>query len=278
MIKIQDVSFKYKSSEKIIDGINFEIAEGEIVAIVGKNGSGKSTIGKLIAGILKLKEGKILIDDEDSKKSKDNKIGIVFQNPENQIIFSSIKDELSFSLKDLNEDEVNERIEEALKNVEMLEYKDRNLYDLSLGQKQRIMIAEILAKKSKYIILDEPTTMIDSIGKEKIYKIIKKLKSQGYTIICITNLADEILLADRTLILEKGKIALEVKKEELIKRASEFKKYEIKLPTILELLVELQKAGVQVNAEEYTIQEIVNSILAFEANMSAEIKKEGALK
>ena len=98
------------------------------------------------------------------------------------------------------------------------------------------MIAEILAKNPKYLIFDEPTTMIDSIGKEKIYKIIKNLKQQGYTIICITNLADEILLADRTLVLEQGKIALEIKREELVEKAEELRKYEIKLPTILEIL------------------------------------------
>lgn len=123
----------------------------------------------------------------------------------------------------------------------MLDFKNKDLYNLSLGQKQRIMIAEILAKNPKYLIFDEPTTMIDSIGKEKIYKIIKNLKQQGYTIICITNLADEILLADRTLVLEQGKIALEIKREELVEKAEELRKYEIKLPTILEILVELQK-------------------------------------
>lgn len=260
MIKIQNVSFKYKEGETILNNINLEIEEGEIVAIVGKNGSGKSTIGKLISGILKLKEGKILIDEIDVKKEAKNKVGIVFQNPENQIIFNSIKDELSFALKKLSEQEIETRIKEALENVEMQEYRNKELYNLSLGQKQRIVIAEVLAKKPKYIILDEPTTMIDSIGKEKIYKIIKKLKEQGYTIICITNLADEILLADRTLILDKGKIAVEIKKDELIKKAHELEKYEIKLPTILEILVELQKLGMNLELKEYSTKELVSKI------------------
>ena len=127
------------------------------------------------------------------------------------------------------------------------------------------MIAEILAKNPKYLIFDEPTTMIDSIGKEKIYKIIKNLKQQGYTIICITNLADEILLADRTLVLEQGKIALEIKREELVEKAEELRKYEIKLPTILEILVELQKNGIQVNAKDYTIPELVNYLVKAKA-------------
>ena len=278
MIKLQNVSFKYKESNKILDNISFEVHDGEIISIVGKNGSGKSTIGKLIAGILRLKEGNIFIDDLNMKKYQKeirDKVGIVFQNPENQIIFNSIEDELSFALKGLSKQEVDKRINDALEKVEMLDFKNKDLYNLSLGQKQRIMIAEILAKNPKYLIFDEPTTMIDSIGKEKIYKIIKNLKQQGYTIICITNLADEILLADRTLVLEQGKIALEIKREELVEKAEELRKYEIKLPTILEILVELQKNDVQVNAKEYTIQELVNYFMPLGTENFGTIKKEG---
>lgn len=271
MIRLENVSFKYKESNKILDNISFEVHDGEIISIVGKNGSGKSTIGKLIAGILRLKEGNIFIDDLNIKKHQKeirDKVGIVFQNPENQIIFNSIEDELSFALKDLSEQEIDKRINDALEKVDMLDFKNKDLYNLSLGQKQRIMIAEILAKNPKYLIFDEPTTMIDSIGKEKIYKIIKNLKQQGYTIICITNLADEILLADRTLVLEQGKIALEIKREELVEKAEKLKKYEIKLPTILEILVELQKNGIQVNAKDYTIPELVNYLVTAKAGDS----------
>lgn len=271
MIRLENVSFKYKESNKILDNISFEVHDGEIISIVGKNGSGKSTIGKLIAGILRLKEGNIFIDDLNIKKHQKeirDKVGIVFQNPENQIIFNSIEDELSFALKDLSEQEIDKRINDALEKVDMLDFKNKDLYNLSLGQKQRIMIAEILAKNPKYLIFDEPTTMIDSIGKEKIYKIIKSLKQQGYTIICITNLADEILLADRTLVLEQGKIALEIKREELVEKAEELRRYEIKLPTILEILVELQKNEIQVNAKDYTISELVNYLVTAKAGDS----------
>ena len=266
MIKIENVSFQYRGTDtKVLDNLNLEIQEGEIIAIVGKNGCGKSTLGKLIAGILPLKQGSITIDELDSKNKKKeqeirNKIGIVFQNPENQIVFSNIKDEISFALKGLSREEINNRVQQALEKVDMLQVKEQDLYNLSLGQKQRVMIAEILAKNPKYIILDEPTTMIDSQGKEKIYNIIQNLKKQGYTLICITNLADEILLADRTLILENGNLVAEIKKEELVNKAREIEKHDIKLPTLLEILCKLNEKGKKINLQDYTVEELVEKL------------------
>lgn len=264
MIKVENVSFKYKNNDnKILDNLNFSVHDGEILAIVGQNGSGKSTIGKLIAGIIKLKQGKILIDDldvKDNNKLIKDKIGIVFQNPENQIIFNNIYDELAFSLKNISKEEIESRISTALEQVGMLKYKNSDLYTLSLGQKQRIMIAEVLVKKPKYIIFDEPTTMIDSKGKEAIYDIIQNLKKEGYTIICITNVADEILIADRTLILDKGTIACEIKKENLIEEACILKKFNIKEPIILEFLTKLRENNINLDIKDFTIDELVTQL------------------
>ena len=264
MIKVENVCFKYKSNKtNILEGLNFSVNDGEIIAIVGQNGSGKSTIGRLISGILKLKSGNIKIDNIDISKNYNSikdKIGIVFQNPENQIIFNNIYDELSFSLKGLEKSEINNRIDYALKQVGMYEFKDHDLYTLSLGQKQRIMIAEILAKKPKYIILDEPTTMIDSQGKEEIYKIIRELKKQNYTIICITNLADEILLADKTFILDNGKIVHEIAKQDLIDKAYLLDKFNIRQPTLLKILTELKENGIKLNIKDFSVCELVESL------------------
>ena len=260
MINIRDLSFKYKNSNNILNNINIEIQEGETVAIVGENGSGKSTLAKLMSGILKTKQGKIIIDNLDLTKKEDykeaiKKVGIVFQNPENQIIFNNIYDELSFALKHLTKEETKERIIKSLKKVKMYDYIDKDLYELSLGQKQRIAIAEILAKEPKYIIFDEPTTMIDSLGKEQIYDIIKTLKKEGYTIIYTTNLVEEILLADRILILRNGQIVNEIKKETLISSVDILMENNIKLPTIIEIALKLN-----IDLKEFTTEELINKI------------------
>ena len=159
MINLENVCFKYKNSDYILKNINFSVNNGEVIAIVGKNGSGKSTLGRLIAGITKLKEGTITIDNINTSKDIKairEKVGIVFQNPENQIIFNNIYDELSFSLRGLEQSEIENRISTSLKQVDMYDFKDKDLYALSLGQKQRIMIAEILAKKNTLFWMSQP--------------------------------------------------------------------------------------------------------------------------
>lgn len=265
MIRVENVSFEYKNAKKkVLDELNFTVQEGEIIAIVGRNGSGKSTIGKLIAGILPLKYGSIQIDELELSQKKDaksvfEKVGIVFQNPENQIIFNHLYDELAFSLKGLPKEEVAERIHTALEEVGMQEYAEADLYPLSMGQKQRIMIAEVLARKPKYIVLDEPTTMIDTEGKDEIYRVIQKLKQEGYTIICITNLADEILLADRTFILNEGRIVEEIPKERLSQSLSILRKYQIKEPVLLRLVEQLQEEGIKLEIKDFTVEEIVKA-------------------
>lgn len=265
MIKVEHVFYSYKDGNERLKDIHFTIKEGETIAIVGKNGSGKSTLGRLLSGITKIKKGSITIDGLDISQKKNfpliqEKIGIVFQNPENQIIFNRFYDEVAFSLPSLTKDEIKKRIHTVLEFVEMSSFKNHDLYTLSLGQKQRMVIAEALVKNPKYLILDEPTTMIDSLGKEKIYQILAHLKAQGYTLICITNLADEILLADRTLILSNGTIACEIKKEELLEKYFLFEQYGIFMPTLLDILVKLRKNGIKINLKDFSTTALVREI------------------
>lgn len=265
MIKIENVTYRYKRGKDIVKEINLTIEEKETIVIMGKNGSGKSTLGKLISGIIKAKEGKILIDDlvVGDKKNKEEvrkRVGIVFQNPENQIIFNKIKEEVSFALKGLSQEEIDQRVQMSLEKVNMADKIEEDLYELSLGQKQRVIIGEVLAKQPKVIVLDEPTTMIDSKGKEEIYHIVENLKKEGYTIVYITNVAEEMLLADRIIVLNEGKIVAEVKKDEIIDKLEIFRQYDIKLPLVIEMVEKLRQEGIDMNLSDYSMDELIKKI------------------
>lgn len=266
MIKIENLKFRYKKENYILKNLNLEINQGECIAVVGKNGSGKSTLAKLIAGIMKPTKGNIFIDEINTKDKKEyinirKKVGIVFQNPENQIIFNDIDNELSFALKNLKLDDIELRIKGALEKVKIDKNKIEDIDELSLGQKQKITIAGVLAINTPYIVFDEPTTMIDSEGKEAVYKIISTLKENGYTIIYITNNTEEILLADRIMILDNGKIAQNISKHELIYKVDILKKYNLKIPTEIAMLEKLRENNINISSEILTVDSILNQII-----------------
>lgn len=266
MIKLENVYYKYKTEKNILEDINLEIYEGEIISIIGKNGTGKSTLLNLMAGIIKPNKGNIIVDNINTKSKKDfielrKKIGILFQNPDNQILFPKVYEDMEFALKNLDISNREQRIEEALKMVNMEELKQEEIYELSLGQKQRINIASILAIKPKYIAFDEPTTMIDSKEKEKIYNIMKTLKKEGYTIIFITNNVSEILLADRIFILENKQVKYILKKEEIIENIKLLEECDIKVPELIEIILKLKENNINIKLEEWTITEMINEIV-----------------
>lgn len=246
MIKLENVSFSYKNGDTILKDINVKIQKGEFICIIGKNGSGKSTLLKVIAGLLYPTKGKVFIEDFDTKKKENflkirKQIGSVFQNPETQLIFNDIKDEFEFTLKNLELDNIEKRILEAIEKVGMKDKIKEDLFEFSLGQKQRIVIAEAISKNPTYLLLDEPTTMIDSKGKQDIYNIIKKLHQNGYTIVYITNFLEEIMLADKIWIMEEKQIAEVIQKKELLKRLDVLRKYDIGIPASLQCLEQLHK-------------------------------------
>lgn len=266
MIKIENLSFKYKEENYILQDINLEINQGECISIVGKNGSGKSTLSKLIAGILKPTKGNIFIDGINTRDKKEyinlrKKVGIVFQNPENQIIFNNIDDELSFALKNLKLDDIELRINEALEKVRIDKENIGEIDELSLGQKQRITIAGVLAVNPAYIVFDEPTTMIDSEGKEAVYKIITTLKEHGYTIIYVTNNTEEILLADKILILDNGKIAETISKQELLDKVDTLKKYNLKVPAVVRILEKLRENNININSVDMSLESVIGQVI-----------------
>ncbi len=230
-----------------------------------KTDLGKSTFAKLISGLLEPNKGEILVDNIKTSKKKDfiflrKKVGMVFQNPENQIIFNNVYDDLAFAIKNLGLDNEKIRIEDALKKVKMEEFINSDAYDLSLGQKQRIAIAGILALNPDYIIFDEPTTMLDPEGKQDIYDIISKLKTKK-TIIYITNVIDEILMADKIVVLENGEIISAFRKEDILDNVLFLKQHNFKVPQIVDTIIKLKENGIELELKKWENEELINGII-----------------
>ena len=251
----------------VLENINTTVKKGEVIAIIGPSGCGKSTFLRSLNLLEKPTEGHIyfhgtdITDKNVNINKKKKKIGMVFQNPENQIIFNNVYDDIAFALKNLELDNEEIRIKTSLEKLRMDKYLKSPTYELSLGQKQRVTIAGVLAVNPKYIIFDEPTTMLDSEGKEDVYEIVKALKKQGYTIIYVTNVMDEILIADRVVVLEKGEIIKEFNKEEILENIEFLEEHEIKIPSLAKMLYEFRKNGIEIKLEEWTKEELTNKII-----------------
>ena len=227
---------------------------------------GKSTLAKIMAGLLKPIAGEVNIDNKNTSDKQAfldirKMIGIVFQNPENQIIFNNVYDDLVFALNNLGLEDKELRIKQGLEKVNMQDYIEKNTYELSLGQKQRITIAGVLSINPKYIIFDEPTTMLDSEGKEDVYNIISGLKEKGYTIIYITNVVNEILMSDRIVTINKGEITNIFNKVDIIEYVDVLRENGFKVPVIIEMLAKFREAGIDITLEKWTIEELTSKII-----------------
>lgn len=239
MIIFNNVNFKYPNFE--IKDINFNIEKGEIIAITGNNASGKTTILNLMAGLLKPKKGEVLVNGK--KPVCGNGIGMVFQNPDNQIIFSTISDDIKFTLKNqrVPKEEWNNRITEALSLVHLSGLEKQETSALSAGQKQRLVIANMLACKPEILIFDEVSVYLDPEAKNELFKLFKELKASGITIVFATNLIGEIVHADKVLIMSDGEVKTFATREEILKNLSLFKDQNIHVPLKLEILSKLKE-------------------------------------
>lgn len=227
---------------------------------------GKSTLAKIISGLEIPNKGQVTIDEINTLNKKEflnirKKVGIVFQNPENQILFNNVFDDIAFTLKNLKITDYELRIKNALQKLGMEEYLHSESYELSLGQKQRVTIAGTVSYNPKYLVLDEPTTMIDPKGKEDIYNLVKKLKEDNYTIIYITNFIDEILMSDKIIVIEDGKIIKSFLKKDILNNIDYLKQHGIKIPELVDLVFNLKNKGIDLNIINWDKQEIISRII-----------------
>ncbi|MDD3128848.1 MAG: energy-coupling factor transporter ATPase [Candidatus Izemoplasmatales bacterium] len=240
-IEIQKLSYSYNEKTNVLDDINIDIEKGEWIAVLGHNGSGKSTLAKTLVGLLEPKTGDITIDGitlgEETAYEIRKKIGIVFQNPDNQFVGVTVKDDIAFGMENLcvPREEMLEKINFYAKKVNMLDFLDKEPATLSGGQKQRVAIAGILAMQSDIIIFDEATSMLDPYSKEELIQYIKTLHKDGLTIIMITHDINEALLADRILVMNKGKVFAFQETEKIMKDKETFTSSNLELPVALEL-------------------------------------------
>jgi energy-coupling factor transport system ATP-binding protein len=272
LIQVSGVWFHYqqegtpKESWALKD-IHLSISQGEYISIIGPNGSGKSTLSRLLNGLYIPIEGKVVVngkqtDDEQEIWEIRRQVGIVFQNPDNQIVATTVRDDVAFGLENLglSRPEMIARIYEALAAVGLSGMEDLEPHHLSGGQKQRLAIAGILAMKPQVIVFDEATSMLDPVGRDQVLNIIRQLHQNGTTVIHITHSAHEAFLADRVIVMAQGEVQLDLPTKELYPKAMVLKKWGLDVPLALELHQRLLGQGWPLRTEILSTTELVNEL------------------
>ena len=255
--------------KRAVDNVSIEIEDGSFVAILGHNGSGKSTLAKHLNALFLPTEGQVLVDGMDTLEAGQvwnirETTGMVFQNPDNQIISNVVEEDVGFGLENMGvpTKSIWKRVEESLKAVEMFLFRKKSPNRLSGGQKQRVAIAGVMAMKTKCIVLDEPTAMLDPIGRQEVLETIHRLnKEEGITVILITHYMDEVVDADQVYVMDHGSVVMSGKPKEIFSRIDELKKYRLTVPQVTELAYELRKEGVELPEVVLTEEEFVTHLL-----------------
>ena len=274
LISIQDVRFAYASEDEteqpteVLKGISLEINKGELVAVLGHNGSGKSTLAKLLNAILLPTSGKVIVDgidtaDEEKLLDVRQRVGMVFQNPDNQIVATIVEEDVAFALENMGVDpvEMRERVDEALKAVKMYDFREHAPHQLSGGQKQRVAIAGIIAMRPDCIVLDEPTAMLDPQGRKEVMKTIKRLnRDHGITVILITHEMDEAAQCQRIVVIDHGSVRMDDVPKKVFARVDEMKEIGLDVPQATELVHLLREAGCDLDPEIITEEACVDAL------------------
>ena len=270
MIKAENLTFRYneESETNILDNLNIEIHKGGFTAILGHNGSGKSTLAKHFNAINLPLGGKVYVEKMDTSDEKliydiRQTVGMVFQNPDNQIVATIVEEDVAFAPENMGVEpsEIRRRVDEALEAVGMTKYKNRAPHMLSGGQKQRVAIAGILAMEPAYIVLDEPTAMLDPIGRREVMSTLKRLnKEKNVTVIIITHNMDEAVLADRVVVMDKGRIILDDIPEKVFADVEKIKAIGLDVPQVTEFAYELRQKGFDVKNDILSVEQGVEAI------------------
>lgn len=277
IIKARKVSYDYLkiddegnavSASRAVNGVDLDVKEGDFVAILGHNGSGKSTLAKHINAILLPTEGTLYVDGKDTKD--DSKLweirqsaGMVFQNPDNQIIGSVVEEDVGFGPENMGveQQKIWERVEQSLKSVGMWEYRTASPNKLSGGQKQRVAIAGVVAMRPKCIVLDEPTAMLDPNGRREVIRTVRELnRKEHVTVLLITHYMEEVIDADRVIVMDQGKIVMQGTPREVFSHVDELKNYRLDVPQATLVAHELKKAGIDLPDGILTNEELVQAL------------------
>lgn len=273
-IEIKDLHFSYINEmeeppvkTEVLKGIDLSIKKGEFVAVLGHNGSGKSTLAKCINAINLPESGAVYVDgmdtlDEEHLLPIRQRVGMVFQNPDNQIVATIVEEDVAFALENMGVPpaEIRERVDDALKTVGMYEYRMHAPHKLSGGQKQRVAIAGIIAMRPDCILLDEPTAMLDPQGRAEVMKTIKMLNAQGVTIVLITHYMEEAAQADRVVVIDGGEIIMDNVPKKIFSQVEIMKNLGLDVPQVTELAWELKKAGFDISTEIISEDECVEKL------------------
>jgi len=277
MIKAEDLAYEYRKYDeegrekemiRAVDGVSFEVRKGEFVAILGHNGSGKSTLAKHINALLTPSGGSVHVNGIDTREEDRvwdvrQSAGMVFQNPDNQIIGTVVEEDVGFGPENMGvpTEEIWERVEESLKAVQMLKYRHHSPNKLSGGQKQRVAIAGVVAMHPECIVLDEPTAMLDPNGRKEVIRAIRALNQvENITVILITHYMEEVIYADKVLVMDDGKVVMEGTPREIFSQVERLKAYRLDVPQATLLAWELKKAGVDLPDGILTREELVEAL------------------
>lgn len=275
IIRVEDLVFDYPAEEgeepkRAIKGLDLSIKEGSFTAVIGRNGSGKSTLAKNLNGLLLPTEGAVYVNGIDTRNEDTiwevrQTAGMVFQNPDNQLVSSVVEDDVAFGPENLGIDPkiIRERVDRALEDVRMGEYRRKAPHLLSGGQKQRIAIAGVVAMKPECIIFDEPTAMLDPAGRRDIMGIINELHEEGITVVLITHFMDEAVQAERVIIMHDGAVLLDGTPQEVFSRAELLRSVSLDVPMAVEIAEGLRRRGIAVPGDIVTAEQLEDFVCQY---------------